>query len=75
MFARHMKVVKEPYRYQWRCERSGRGSVCDLLSEFCQQLGLLSEDCNLSHNGDQLEQARLLQEVQDWQDMLLVLAV
>ncbi len=63
MFASHIKGVQEPYRYEWRCKRSGRGSVGDLLLEFCQQLGLLSEDCKLSHNGDQLDQARLLQDV------------
>ncbi len=65
MFTHHMEGMQEPYRYEWRCKWSGRGSVGDLLSEFCQQLGLLSEDSNPSHNGDQLDQARLLQEVQD----------
>jgi len=69
-----MKGVQEPYRYEWRCKTSGRGSVGDLLLEFCQQLGLLSEDCNLSHNGDRLDQACLLQEVQR-KMMLLVLAL
>ncbi|KAL0054910.1 hypothetical protein WJX82_004253 [Trebouxia sp. C0006] len=34
-------VVEEPYRYEWRCKTSGRGSVGDLLLEFCQQLDFI----------------------------------